>query len=164
MKNSLETLPEIRLNESSISLETLPPATENSSSTSLQPAVANLSGLLPVGHAVLLLPYQPEYDAAKRAGLAIPDEDFRMGGIMTEMRAVVVALGPDCWRNDNDTVAEREAKPWRPRALPGDKVMVSKFSGAVVHGPLDGKVYRMVNDQDIFVKIVAEAEKPLFNH
>lgn len=124
----------------------------------------NPSGLEPVGHAVLLVAYQPEFEAAQRAGLAIPDEEFRLAGMMVEMRAQVLALGPDAWRNDQDTWLRRLLTPWRPRALPGDKVMVSKMAGAVVHGTADGKLYRMVNDQDVFVKIVDEAEKPVYPH
>lgn len=137
------------------------------SSSSQSPAaepVLNQSGLRPVGHAVLLSPYQPEFDKAKAAGLAIPDEDFRMQGMLVEMRCTVIALGPDCWRNDSDTWLKRWLTPWRPRALPGDRVMVSKFAGAVLHGPEDGRVYRAVNDQDIFMTIHSEAEKPLYNH
>ncbi len=124
----------------------------------------NPSGLDPVGHAVLLVAYQPEFEAAQRAGLAIPDEEFRLAGMMVEMRAQVLALGPDTWRNDQDTWLRRLMTPWRPRALPGDKVMVSRMAGAVLHGPKDGKLYRMVNDQDVFVKIVDEAEKPVYPH
>lgn len=166
MKSSLQLTPERQQREDSMVQEISPPPSSTSSSTCPQQETGNASGLQPVGHAVLLLPYQPEFDKAKASGLAIPDEDFRMSGLMTEMRAVVVDLGPDCWQKDTLPRWLYRLVPglWRPRALPGDKVMVSKFSGAVVHGPLDGKVYRMVNDQDIFVQIVAEASKPVFPH
>jgi len=161
MQNSLRISAAMPLSETSPS----PSPEMETKSSSTSPALGD-SGLEPVGHAVLLIPYQPEFDAAKRAGLAIPDEDFRMGGLLVEMRAIVIALGPDCWQRDTLPRWLYRLVPglWRPRARPGDKVMVSKMAGAVVHGPLDGKVYRMVNDQDIFVRIMREAEKPVFNH
>lgn len=124
----------------------------------------NESGLEPVGHAILLLPYQPDYDRARSVGILIPDEDMRLSSLMVEMRGVVVALGPLCYRNEQHSWLRQLFTPFRPRCKVGDKVLYSKFSGALVHGTMDGKMYRMVNDQDVFVKIVNEAEKPVFNH
>lgn len=182
MKSSVQALPERTKSEDLTLLKieeaptTSPLSTSTSSDKSWRSRVRswleakrilpwpNPSGLEPVGHAVLLVAYQPEFEAAQRAGLAIPDEEFRLAGMMVEMRAQVLALGPDAWRSDQDTWLRRLLTPWRPRALPGDKVMVSKMAGAVLHGPKDGKLYRMVNDQDVFVRIVDEAEKPVYPH
>lgn len=115
-------------------------------------AIANPSGLAPAGHAVLLAPYEPDFALSP---IVIPDT-VRSNTVMVEMRAIVIELGDQAWRNDDHSSLRRLMVPWRPRALPGDKVMVHKYSGAVVQGPLDGKAYRMVNDQDIFCRIVAE--------
>lgn len=36
-------------------------------------------------------------------------------------------------------------------------MLVQKFTGAIVKGPLDGKLYRIVNDEDIFCQIESDA-------
>lgn len=96
----------------------------------------NTSGLKPLGHAVLCQPYEPEF---KRTVLAIPDE-VRARALMAEMRGVVIELGANCWPDEP------------PRAKPGDKVLISKFTGVIVHGD-DGELYRLCSDQDIFCGI-----------
>ena len=63
---------------------------------------------------------------------------------MREMRATVVMLGGNCWPDEP------------PRAAEGDRVLISKFCGAIVKGPADGEFYRLVNDNDIFCKITAD--------
>jgi co-chaperonin GroES (HSP10) len=72
--------------------------------------------------------------------IAIPDH-VRALELMREMRATVVQLGEACWRDEP------------PRAQPGDHVLVSRFCGAIVKGPKDGALYRIVNDKDIFCQI-----------
>lgn len=102
----------------------------------------NKSGLEPRGRAVLVMPYEPE---VKSSVIEIPHAaQERMS--MIEQRAVVVAIGPACW-NDEPS----------PRAVPGDRVLVTKFAGYMAIGPVDGKQYRLVNDRDIFAAITAEA-------
>lgn len=105
--------------------------------------MTNESGLEPVGCAVLVQTYEPE---RKKSLIAIPDEvKSRMD--MVEQRAIVVALGPEAWKSES-----------APRANPGDKVLVSKYAGYIAKGTADGKPYRLVNDRDIFCKIVSEKE------
>ena len=65
---------------------------------------------------------------------------------MIEDRAVVLEIGPAAWDNEPE-----------PRAKVGDHVMISKFAGTMAQGPLDGKTYRIINDQDIYVVIAPEA-------
>lgn len=95
----------------------------------------NESGLRPKGHAVLVEPYEPEI---KKSVIAIP-ETVRERTKMIETRAIVIEVGPEAW---ND-----EAKP---RAAPGDRVLISKFAGAMAQGTRDGKTYRLVNANDIY--------------
>lgn len=128
-----------------------------------RPPVLNPSGLQPAGHAILLTPYEPDFDSARLSGLVIPDA-LRNNSIMVEMRARVVAVGEMAYRKDHQTWLTRLLTPYRPRCRPGDKIMIQKFSGAVCVGPLDGKQYRMVNDEDVFCRIAEEAVKPEFNH
>ena len=105
--------------------------------------IENTSGLDPRGVAVLIQTYEPE---RKGALIEIPDSvKGRMD--MVDSRAVVVAVGPQAWYD------ERQA-----RALPGDKVLVTKYAGFMAKGPKDGKMYRLVNDRDIFCAIVDEGD------
>ena len=105
--------------------------------------IKNTSGIEPVGHAVLLLPYKPDIDSSPI--YIIESASRRLD--MIEMRGIVVAIGPEAW------------KDMLPRAKIGDKVLVSAFCGAVMRGPLDDVQYRLVNAGDIYARIVAEKEK-----
>jgi len=101
----------------------------------------NKSGLEPRGKAVLIQAYEPE---RKKGLIALPDS-VQERGAMLENRAIVIALGNDAWSD------EREH-----RAVPGDKVFVTKFAGFMAKGPADGETYRLVNDRDIFCRITEE--------
>lgn len=105
--------------------------------------LVNNSGLQPVGRAVLVEAYEPE---RKKSVLALPDT-VQERTQMIETRAIVIEAGPSAWDDEKE-----------PRAVPGDKVLVSKFAGVLAKGPADGKAYRLVNDRDIFCKIVKEKE------
>lgn len=105
--------------------------------------LSNTSGLEPLGCAVLIEPYEPE---AKNQLIHLPDEvKGRMD--MINQRAIVVAVGSEAWKNES-----------KPRAVPGDKVYVAKYAGFMTKGVLDNKAYRLVNDRDIFCRIVNEEE------
>jgi co-chaperonin GroES (HSP10) len=101
----------------------------------------NKSGLKPQGHAVLVEAYEPEL---KTSLIAIPDE-VRQRMQTLENRVIVIEAGPEAWCEEK-----------QPRALPGDKVLVTKYCGFAATGTADGKPYRLVNDRDIFCKIGAE--------
>ena len=101
----------------------------------------NTSGLDPRGVAVLIKQYEPE---RKQSLLVLPDSvQGRLS--MVDMRATVIAVGPNAW-HDEPT----------PRAIVGDRVMVTQFAGAMVKGPADGQTYRLGNDRDIFCAITHE--------
>ena len=102
---------------------------------------SNKSGLRPVGHAVLIQPYEPEF---QRSVIVIPDF-VSEGTKMRESRGIVMEVGSSAWDDEK-----------QPRAKVGDKVMISKYVGALVTGPADNKLYRMINDRDIFCVIEAE--------
>ncbi len=104
----------------------------------------NTSGLEPRGVAVLIEVYEPE----RKGGLIVIPEHVKERTSMVDSRATVVAIGPQAWYD------ERE-----PRALPGDKVLVTKFAGFMAVGPSDGKQYRLVNDRDVFCRITHEGEQ-----
>lgn len=101
----------------------------------------NTSGLIPLGHAVLVQTYEPEL---RSSVIQLPPSAAgRMN--MVEQRCVVVAVGPECWKEE-----------LAPRAKPGDKVLVTQFAGYVTTQTKDGQSYRLVNDRDIFAKITWE--------
>jgi co-chaperonin GroES (HSP10) len=91
--------------------------------------------------AVLIEPYEPE---RKGALIVLPDSvQGRLS--MVDLRARVIAIGPNAWHDEPS-----------PRAQVGDKVLVTKFAGLMATGPKDGKTYRLVNDRDIFCAITHE--------
>ena len=98
----------------------------------------NKSGLRALGRAVLVEPYEPEI---KQSAIVIP-ETVRERTQMVESRAVVIEVGPEAWADER-----------APRAKPGDKVLITKFAGSMAKGIKDGKVYRVVNDRDIYCGI-----------
>ena len=101
----------------------------------------NTSGLRPLGHAVLIEPTQSELATDK---IIIPD-NIKERSMMVEMYGIVIAVGSEAWLKEN-----------RPRAHVGDKVMVSRWCGHICQGPADGKMYRMVNAEDVFCQVVEE--------
>lgn len=95
----------------------------------------NPSGLVPLGHAVLIRPFEPEIAAGK---IIIPDS-VKEGHKMREIRGVVMAIGPEAWVNEK-----------RPRAKKGDTVLVSQYCGVILQSPVDKQWYRMVNGDDVY--------------
>lgn len=131
--------------------------------------VVNTSGLVPVGRAVLVESYEPEL---KKSALVIPDS-VKERTVAAEVRAIVIAVGPDAWADEGeqrwvpagqmgpdkvyDQTEGRYVFIKRPRAKPGDKVMITRFAGMVItQGTADGRTYRMVNANDIFLRIESE--------
>lgn len=103
--------------------------------------MVNESGLRPLGRAVLIQPYEPE----RKTGLIVLPDEAQGRMQMVEQRAVVVEVGPCAWEDET-----------LPRAKPGDKVIVARYSGYMATGTKDGKQYRFVNDRDIFAAIEVE--------
>jgi len=97
--------------------------------------IENLSGIHPKGRAVLI--QMVELEDLKATMIKIPDSVQRTSSIM-DQKGRVIEIGGECWAD------ERE-----PRAKIGDKVLVTRMAGWVTQGK-DGKVYRLVNDRDIF--------------
>lgn len=101
----------------------------------------NRSGLTPLGKAILVEPYEPEI---KRGSIVIP-ETVSERTMQVEMRATVLAVGPAAWNDEPEA-----------RAKPGDKVLVAKYAGVIVKGTADGKLYRVCNANDVFLRIDSE--------
>ena len=101
----------------------------------------NTSGVRPLGCAVLVEYYEPE----RKESLIYVPESVRKGEVLVEQRAVVVEVGPECWTGES-----------QPRAKVGDRVLIARLSGYALTGPADGRLYRIVNDRDIFAAITHE--------
>lgn len=99
----------------------------------------NQSGLEPLGRAVLVR--MVELEEFKNQLIQIPDHVLKSSAVM-EQRAEVVAVGGEAWSDET-----------KPRAQPGDRVIITRLAGYVAVGPADGKLYRLVNDRDVFCKI-----------
>lgn len=103
----------------------------------------NQSGLDPAGRAVLCRPYLPELEASI---IEMPDHVMALE-LMREMRATVIQMGEDCYSGVS------------ARCKPGDNVLISKFSGVIFKGPMDGKMYRICNDEDVFCRLKGDMSK-----
>lgn len=101
----------------------------------------NTSGIIPVGRAVLVKPYQPNLE---KSIIELPDT-VKLTQQTVEQRAIVVSVGPEAWKEEAI-----------PRAYPGNKVLISAFAGYMAKGTADGEQYRLVNDRDIFAIIEVE--------
>jgi co-chaperonin GroES (HSP10) len=101
----------------------------------------NLSGLKPLGVAVLVEPYEPE----RKGGKIVIPANVQERTSMVDQRVTVIEVGPSAWHDEP-----------APRAKAGDKVLVTKFAGMLAIGTKDGKQYRLVNDRDVFCAIVDE--------
>lgn len=100
----------------------------------------NDSGLLPLGRALLVEPC----DVERSKGLIALPASILQNERVLDVKVRVVAVGPECWPDEVQ------------RCQPGDVVFVAKMSGYVSTGPKDGKMYRLVNDRDVFAKVTWE--------
>ena len=100
----------------------------------MQMNVTNESGWRPAGRAILVLPD----DITEKSSLLVMPKTLTDRTKMMQDRATVIAVGPEAW------VEEKEA-----RAVPGDQVILAAYSGYLLTGE-DGKLYRFVNERDIF--------------
>lgn len=110
----------------------------------------NTSGLAPLGRAVLVEHYEPERVGA----LIVMPDSVKVRTMMVEQRAIVVEVGPEAWKDERRFFGLVK----RPRAKPGDLVLISSMAGYMAEGTADGKQYRLVNDRDIFARITKEKE------
>lgn len=100
-------------------------------------APVNPSGLAPLGRAILLEPFEPERE---RSSIALPASVLATER-MLDVKLRVIELGPECYPDEAD------------RCKPGDVVFIAKMSGFQAKGPKDGKMYRFVNDRDVFALV-----------
>lgn len=103
------------------------------------PQSSNESGFMATGHRVLLL--------------EDPVEQTTQGGIILQTKTVdaernlqvwatVVEIGPDAWSDKSTDFCDV-----------GDRVMVGQYTGKFHTSPIDGKVYRFLNDLDVITPL-----------
>jgi co-chaperonin GroES (HSP10) len=107
------------------------------SEQSKQSSPTNTSGLRPRGAAVLVIPA----DTTLKAERIVIPESVAGSTAIADQRVRIIEVGPLAW--------EKEAMP---RALVGQIVLVTKYAGMLAPGA-DGKLYRLVNDKDIFCTV-----------
>lgn len=110
--------------------------------------ICNESGLEPSGQAILCVPYMPELT---NSVIQTPDHVMALE-LMREMRATVVELGEDAYKGTSQ------------RCKPGDNVLISKFAGVIVKGPLDNKYYRLCNAEDVFCRLRGDISKMMIKN
>lgn len=102
------------------------------------------SGIIPVGHRVLVLPNQTE--TKTESGIILGTGTQLDREALAQMYGVVVSMGEDCYDDQKSS--------W---CKVGDRVSFGKYSGLIYTG-IDGLKYRMINDLDI-VGLVSEGVK-----
>lgn len=98
----------------------------------------NTSGIIPVGHRILIKPFSIEEISEGGIVLSVGLQKDREQ--LAQIKGVVIAMGQTAYGD--------QAEPW---CGVGDKVTFGKYSGLIYKGneTSDGEEYRVVNDLDI---------------
>lgn len=99
------------------------------------PQVANTSGFRAVGHRLLLLP--DVVDETTQSGIVLPKKAVKAEQDLSVV-ATVVEIGHDAWSDKSTDYCEV-----------GDRVLIGQYSGKFHESPVDGKIYRFLNDLDV---------------
>jgi chaperonin GroES len=99
----------------------------------------NKSGIHPVGHRILIRPF--EIEKMTKSGIILCTENQAVREEMAQTQGVVIAIGDGCYLE--------EPEPW---CKVGDKVIFAKYAGILQEG-LDGNKYRIMNDTDVVAVI-----------
>jgi len=93
------------------------------------------SGIQPVGHIILVLPF--EVEEVSSGGIVVVRGDEVKREQMGQTEAEVVAIG--------NTAYSDQPAPW---CKVGDRVVFARYAGTERKGK-DGKTYRLINDLDV---------------
>jgi co-chaperonin GroES (HSP10) len=126
----------------------------------------NQSGITPKGNRVLVLPDEID-EKVSEGGIFIPQQ-VRDQHAMSQTTGVFIAAGPDAWTHSIQIKYRMIDGAWKPAektvtgysepfAKPGERVVFAKFGGLDVKG-VDGKKYRILNDEDITTGATEEVE------
>lgn len=103
----------------------------------------NTSGIEPLDLRVLVFPDTVD----EKIGSIIVPEQVKERDKYAQIRATVVAVGENAW----EEASSRSPGFVAPKA--GDRVIIQKYGGIDLEGPKDGKMYRLLNDQDILGRL-----------
>lgn len=107
--------------------------------TAKGPQETNKSGFRAVGHRILLSPDVVEEKTA--SGIVLPQKAVKAERDIAVM-ATVVEIGHDCWSDKSTDFC-----------AVGDRVLIGQYTGKFHESPVDGKLYRFVQDLDIITPI-----------
>lgn len=103
------------------------------------PQADNKTGFRALGHRVLLKP--DDVEKKTESGIVFVEKTVKAEQDRAVV-ATVVEIGPDCWMDKSTDFCQV-----------GDRVVVGQYCGKFHESPVDGKVYRFVNDLDIISTI-----------
>jgi chaperonin GroES len=103
-------------------------------------------GLEPCGDRVLVFPLPTE--TMTKGGLVLPEVTIEKNEIR-QIKAQVVAIGPDCWLDRPSQQAYAKVD---------DIVYIAQHAGAPFTGR-DGRKYRFINDLEIIARYLPETGK-----
>ncbi|MDA3806492.1 MAG: co-chaperone GroES [Thiomicrorhabdus sp.] len=101
----------------------------------------NMSGILPTGGHILVLPKVVEETTA--GGIIIP-RDIREKDQQAATEGMLIAVGSSAWADLDD------GKAW---AKVGDKISYSRYAGVSMEGQ-DGEQYVLINDNDVLARLL----------
>lgn len=105
--------------------------------------MVNTSGIEPLDLRVLV---QPDVIEEKVGSIFLP-EQIKERDKYAQIRATIIAIGENAW----EEASSRSSGFSAPKV--GDRVIIQKYGGIDLEGPKDGKMYRLLNDQDILGRL-----------
>lgn len=99
------------------------------------PQETNKSGFRAVGHRVLMLTDTVEETTV--SGIVLPKKAVKAEQDLSVV-ATVIEIGCDAWSDKSTDFC-----------AVGDRVLIGQYTGKFHESPVDGKIYRFVNDLDI---------------
>lgn len=103
------------------------------------PQESNKSGFRATGHRILLSPDVVEEITA--SGIVLPAKARKAEQDLAVV-ATVVEVGYDAWSDKSTDYCQV-----------GDRVLIGQYTGKFHESPVDGKLYRFVNDLDVISPI-----------
>lgn len=107
------------------------------------PQKNNVSGLRASGHRLLLLTDTVEKTTS--SGIVLPQKAVKAEQDLAVI-ATVIEIGFDAWSDKTTDFCNV-----------GDRVLVGQYTGKFHESPIDGKIYRFVNDLDVISPLDIES-------
>jgi co-chaperonin GroES (HSP10) len=106
----------------------------------------------PIGHKILVK--ADDIETTTDSGIVLVlDEKLERA---SQMRGTLVAIGPTAWQAFRYVDTNGKWKNGKPWALPGDRVLYSKYAGKIVEDPETEQDFVLMNDEDLVAVITGE--------